>query len=200
VVRLVTLEKAAWGPAAEPLFLEFVNSLHWDDGIPMEELEDAAALAAWCAARELPAEGREGELGALRSLREHARAIVERLATGRPLVLADLQAIGQVLGGPTGRLSFMGGNSGQPSLCFEPEPGHDGGVAFRVALSLTQFLVAGEHGRLKLCANPGCGYAFLDFSTNRTRRWCDMSGCGNRQKVRSFRRRRTLGPVRRRRS
>jgi predicted RNA-binding Zn ribbon-like protein len=64
---------------------------------------------------------------------------------------------------------------------------------FRIALSLAMFLEAGDRHRLKLCANPGCGFAFLDTSTNNTRRWCFMRYCGNRVKARTFRQRRKAG-------
>lgn len=48
-------------------------------------------------------------------------------------------------------------------------------------------IIAGERdGRLALCASPTCGAAFFDTSQSRTRRWCDMNTCGNRQKKARF--------------
>lgn len=41
--------------------------------------------------------------------------------------------------------------------------------------------------RLRECASDTCGWLFLDLTKNRSRRWCAMSGCGNRAKVRRFR-------------
>jgi predicted RNA-binding Zn ribbon-like protein len=58
---------------------------------------------------------------------------------------------------------------------------------FQIALSLAVFLRSSQRQRLKLCANPGCGFAFVDTSMNATRRWCFMRYCGNRHKVRAFR-------------
>ncbi|WP_040702373.1 CGNR zinc finger domain-containing protein [Nocardiopsis ganjiahuensis] len=37
--------------------------------------------------------------------------------------------------------------------------------------------------RIRGCANPGCVLHFFDTSKNGTRRWCSMSGCGNRAKA-----------------
>jgi len=34
------------------------------------------------------------------------------------------------------------------------------------------------------CAADDCAWLFLDESRNRSRRWCDMKVCGNRQKAR----------------
>ena len=34
-----------------------------------------------------------------------------------------------------------------------------------------------------------CGWWFVDDTKNRSRRWCDMKICGNREKMRRFRKR-----------
>jgi predicted RNA-binding Zn ribbon-like protein len=44
-----------------------------------------------------------------------------------------------------------------------------------------------EWARLKVCASPDCRWAFFDATRNRSRRWCDMAGCGNRAKNRAWR-------------
>ncbi|WP_328713533.1 CGNR zinc finger domain-containing protein [Nocardia salmonicida] len=48
-------------------------------------------------------------------------------------------------------------------------------------------IIAGERdGRLALCASPTCRAVFFDTSQSRTRKWCDMNTCGNRQKKARF--------------
>ncbi|MFG2007327.1 CGNR zinc finger domain-containing protein [Spirillospora sp. NPDC048911] len=48
-------------------------------------------------------------------------------------------------------------------------------------------IIAGERdGRLALCASPTCQAVFFDTSQSRTRKWCDMNTCGNRQKKARF--------------
>ncbi|MEU6829415.1 CGNR zinc finger domain-containing protein [Nocardia beijingensis] len=48
-------------------------------------------------------------------------------------------------------------------------------------------IIAGERdGRLALCTSPTCRAAFFDTSRSRTRKWCDMNTCGNRQKKARF--------------
>ena len=56
-MRLVTLDAP---PAArgQPLFVEFVNTLHWYEGLPIELIGDPAAFAAWLAEHGLPARAR----------------------------------------------------------------------------------------------------------------------------------------------
>lgn len=43
--------------------------------------------------------------------------------------------------------------------------------------------------RLRQCESPVCTLYFIDISRKGDRRWCSMSGCGNRAKVDAFRRR-----------
>ncbi len=48
-------------------------------------------------------------------------------------------------------------------------------------------ILAGERdGKLALCASPSCQAAFFDTSQSRTRRWCDMGTCGNKEKKARF--------------
>jgi AcrR family transcriptional regulator len=49
----------------------------------------------------------------------------------------------------------------------------------------------GEWPRIKVCGSPDCRWAFVDGTRNRSRRWCDMAGCGNRAKNRAWRHRHT---------
>ena len=50
------------------------------------------------------------------------------------------------------------------------------------ALSALRLAADPPAGRLRLCAQ--CGWLFLDRSKNRSRMWCDMAVCGNREKAR----------------
>lgn len=43
--------------------------------------------------------------------------------------------------------------------------------------------------RFRMCANPDCKTVFYDRSKNHSAKWCSMSSCGNRNKVRAFRQR-----------
>ncbi|MFI6942371.1 CGNR zinc finger domain-containing protein [Streptomyces sp. NPDC050418] len=55
-------------------------------------------------------------------------------------------------------------------------------------------IIAGERdGRLALCASPTCRAAFFDTSRSRTRRWCEMNTCGNREKKARFQANRRTG-------
>lgn len=49
------------------------------------------------------------------------------------------------------------------------------------ALSALSLLAPEKAYRIRICDN--CGWLFLDRSRNGSRRWCDMTVCGNRQKA-----------------
>lgn len=60
-----------------------------------------------------------------------------------------------------------------------------------VYAAAARLTVLGEWGRVKVCPADGCRWAFHDRSRNRSRTWCSMRVCGNRQKARAFRQRST---------
>jgi predicted RNA-binding Zn ribbon-like protein len=63
-----------------------------------------------------------------------------------------------------------------------------GGLGTVVAAA-AQAMADGIWPRLKACRSDTCRWAFVDRARNHSRRWCSMRVCGNREKVRAFRRR-----------
>jgi predicted RNA-binding Zn ribbon-like protein len=53
-----------------------------------------------------------------------------------------------------------------------------------VAADALDLLTGPALPRLKACPARGCGWLFLDFSRNASRRWCSMESCGAREKTR----------------
>jgi len=66
-----------------------------------------------------------------------------------------------------------------------------GAAAFLVTLAREAVQLFGsEAARLvRQCQSPTCTIYFVDTSRRGDRRWCSMSACGNKAKVREFRRR-----------
>jgi predicted RNA-binding Zn ribbon-like protein len=60
--------------------------------------------------------------------------------------------------------------------------------AAEVVLAVAAAQAAGTWARLKACHH--CSWLFYDSSKNRSGRWCSMTACGGRQKMRAYRRRR----------
>ena len=63
-----------------------------------------------------------------------------------------------------------------------------------MARSAAELVLNESKGRIRRCANPACGLYFRDVSKSGTRRWCEMSVCGNRRKVAAFAKRRQAWP------
>lgn len=62
---------------------------------------------------------------------------------------------------------------------------------WRLALSAEDLLTSDRMEMVRSCASPDCRWLFLDTSKNHSRRWCEMSLCGNRMKARRFRQQQT---------
>ena len=62
-------------------------------------------------------------------------------------------------------------------------------MAVEAAMAFVDVVRAGELGRLRTCAYPGCGNVVVDLSKNRSKRFCDAA-CGNRAAVSAYRARR----------
>jgi predicted RNA-binding Zn ribbon-like protein len=60
-------------------------------------------------------------------------------------------------------------------------------MAAHFAMGLAWLVVAGEASRIRSCQAPDCRDAFVDFSRNRSRRYCDSRTCGNRLHVAAYR-------------
>jgi predicted RNA-binding Zn ribbon-like protein len=58
-----------------------------------------------------------------------------------------------------------------------------GWVLWPIAESAAELLTTAELKRVRTCAGAKCEWLFLDESRNHSRRWCDMSVCGNREKA-----------------
>jgi len=72
---------------------------------------------------------------------------------------------------------------------WDEGPGALDRVLWPVAQAAGELLTSGGLARLRQCGGEECGWMFLDTSRNRSRHWCDMKDCGNRAKVRRFRKR-----------
>lgn len=57
-------------------------------------------------------------------------------------------------------------------------------VLWPIAQSAAELLTSERVKKVRECDAPTCAWLFLDESRNHSRRWCDMSVCGNRQKAR----------------
>jgi predicted RNA-binding Zn ribbon-like protein len=167
--------------------IEFVNTVDVDAGV--ERLDTPASLAVWLGERGLLEESaRSGvtkrDLKHAIDLREALRAqmFAHNGGTANPEAAATLDEAAV-----RGRLGVRFG--GQDSVAILPEaPGVAGALAALLA-PVAAAIADGSWQRAKACREQGCQWAFYDRSRNRSGVWCEMAVCGNRTKVRAYRRR-----------
>ena len=56
-------------------------------------------------------------------------------------------------------------------------------IAWAASQAAADLLTSSELRQVRACEASDCEWLFLDHSRNRSRRWCDMKICGNRQKA-----------------
>jgi predicted RNA-binding Zn ribbon-like protein len=76
---------------------------------------------------------------------------------------------------------------------FDPSPYNFDAPLWPIARSAAELLASDRLHLVRACASKTCEWLFLDESKNHRRRWCDMTKCGNREKVRRFYTRRKKG-------
>ena len=60
-------------------------------------------------------------------------------------------------------------------------------VLWEIGRAAGRLVISPRLARVRACAASDCGWWFVDDTKNRSRRWCDMKICGNREKLRRFR-------------
>ncbi|MEV2243759.1 CGNR zinc finger domain-containing protein [Streptomyces sp. NPDC049970] len=166
------------------LATSFTGTLSERRGDPVERIPVPHRLVDWLAVNGLAVDScTTAQLDLARELREAihaaatAAAIQEALPASAVQVINDRSARGRAAAilTPEGRRRWRLGSASRVEDAL--------GVIAADAISV----IAGERdGRLALCASPTCRAAFFDTSQSRSRRWCDMNTCGNRQKKARF--------------
>ena len=167
------------------LVRDYVNTLDFETGIDTIATPDE--LAMWLSEQGLVddlVEPTEQEVENARAVREAIRELL--LANNG--VQSDTGAASRILE-DAGRKAHLGVRfeDGRPVL--GPEADGSRGAIGRIVAAVAELAPTDEWKRLKSCRDEHCRVAFYDKSRNRSRAWCSMEVCGNREKARSFRQR-----------
>jgi predicted RNA-binding Zn ribbon-like protein len=176
---------------AEELCLAFANTRFWRGSEPAatEQLTTAKALGEWLIANSaMPRNGRKGAPAdldvlfddALR-LREAIYRIFFAIGEGQPPPMRDLDIFNSALAATPRRLGISALGGTYAWIVTAPTASL-GGMLAPVIWSAADLLTHAAERRIRLCANDKCRWVFVDRSKGGTRRWCDMSSCGNRAK------------------
>lgn len=166
---------------------------------PKELLHDYSDLVAWATqagaidaptARLLVREAGRDPRGAARALararraREELFSLFGAVAEGRPAPADVLEALDPELSTALEARRLAWGRHGVAWEWREMEPLPLDRVLWAALLSAAELLTSGDVGRVRKCEGARCAWLFLDRSRNGSRRWCDMTICGNRAKAR----------------
>jgi predicted RNA-binding Zn ribbon-like protein len=162
------------------LVCDFVNTLDRESGI--DALADARGLGAWLRGRGLwGVRPTEADAAGARAVREALRDLLVAHNGGeidREGATATLDAAAQqaelAVRFDTGSVRLVAPAAGVGS----------------VLAAAGEAMADGSWQLLKACRSDSCRWAFVDRSRNRSRQWCSMEVCGNREKARRFRSRR----------
>ena len=176
--------------------LDFCNTLAgWDEPVPGDYLRTYDHLAVWAAGwglvddavvRELrdlaadrPAPAR-ATLEAARRFRESLYRVLTQPSSGEDL---DLVAEEARRAASAAELEIRDGRASWtlPASAGLRVP------LFAAACAGAELITSPDAGAVHRCPGDECGWLFVDTSRNGTRRWCSMSSCGAREKMRRYR-------------
>jgi predicted RNA-binding Zn ribbon-like protein len=165
------------------LVRDYVNTFDLETGIDTISTPDE--LATWFSEQGLVddlVEPTDEEVGDAAAVRE---AIRELLLVNNGAA-TDPGAASKTLE-DAGRKAHLGVRfeNGRPVLA--PEGDGARGAIGRIIATVAELAPTDDWKRLKACRDETCRVAFYDKSRNRSRAWCSMEVCGNREKARSFR-------------
>jgi predicted RNA-binding Zn ribbon-like protein len=184
------------------LCLDFANTLDYrPTRHPRELLPDYRRLVLWSVqsgtlseaealelmSRREPSPGEEAQaLARAHEVREAIYSVFVAAARGRQPEAGSVATLNQALHHALGRLEL------EPvtrpyGWRWRSRPLELGRPLWPVVRSAADLLTSADIARVRECDAANCGWLFLDKSKNRTRRWCAMKVCGNRDKARRYR-------------
>ncbi|MBM7436901.1 ABATE domain-containing protein [Streptomyces sp. HB132] len=166
------------------LATSFTATLTERRGNAVERIPTPHRLVDWLAVNGLAVDScTTAQLDLARDLRESIHVVATAAAIQDALPVSAVRVINAR--SAEGRAAAILTPEGEREWMLSSASGVEDALSVIAADAIS--VIAGERdGRLALCASPTCRAAFFDTSRSRTRKWCDMNTCGNRQKKARF--------------
>lgn len=168
---------------AEPICLEFVNTLRSRGTLDIETLRSTPDVVSWISAARVVQDLRRIEaedLTRVHDVREASYAVLRWVIDGVPLPAPDRTLINSTAAVPGPRLALVGS-------AVERSGNLPSELAY-LAVDLLELVDGPERQRLRWCADPECRQPFLDQSRTNNRRWC-AKPCRERASASNYRER-----------
>ncbi len=124
-------------------------------------------------------------LARARTLRDALYQLFATLAAGKAaprdalgVIQREFARLAPHVGLTTGATRFIWQWSGPPASLER--------LLWAVLHSALDLLTSGAYRHISVCESRTCRWLFLDTTRNHSRRWCDMTVCGNRAKARRY--------------
>lgn len=176
--------------------LDFVNSRRLQRGVLVDAFPDLTSALYWLRARDLlhldamqatcdaaaaQPERADKMLRRIRELRAAMRELVDFTVQRRAPAARQLAVVNRALRTPL--INQLTLSPDGVSLDHRHEGDPVEGAMARLAETLARVLTSDASGRLRVCIDKDCQFAFYDTSRTGRRKWCDMATCGNRAKA-----------------
>ncbi len=168
------------------LCLEFANTRYWrGQEEPTETMNTPEDLVAWTAANGGPRIARppaRREFDHAIEVRELIHRLFDQHAQQKSPTARDVEALNAALAEAPARTTLRR-ERGSYVWDVDMKSGTALALLAPVLWTAGDLLAGSRLDRVRRCANPECGWLFLDDSRAGRRRWCSMQSCGNRAKA-----------------
>lgn len=178
------------------LSLDFINTKIVMNGEPKDLLTDFHDFVSWSFKLDLLDETQarkmlmtfiedEKSFTEIISFRENLRGLIENLSRGEKAQTQQIKEINRILAMNSGHAEITKTDEGfekKLRLNFDKPLK----LLLPIAESAADLLCFGNLDYLRKCEGETCILYFYDTTKNHKRRWCSMSGCGNRAKAAAF--------------
>ena len=119
----------------------------------------------------------------IRAVREQIFVIFHAIAGSKAIPSGPLCLIDSALRACQAKRCLLT-RHGKVRWDWRPSAGCHDVLLYPILVAAADLLTTGPLNCVRYCADPTCGWLFLDRSNAGKRRWCTMADCGNRDKVR----------------
>jgi predicted RNA-binding Zn ribbon-like protein len=191
-----TLRRTVFDLDGGRLCLDFANTLSQRTGEHLVAYVDLLAFAqqsgvltqAKAERLQARAERRPHEatllMARVREVRAAVYALFSAVAAGREPAPADVETFNAALGSALSHARLATADDG---FVWEWAGGRAADLEaplWDIVRSAADLLTSPDVGKVRECGGVDCRWLFMDTSKNRSRQWCSMSSCGNREKAR----------------
>ncbi|WP_067532861.1 CGNR zinc finger domain-containing protein [Nocardia crassostreae] len=169
------------------LTLDFIGTVKGRRSYAADLLETPADLGSWTIAAGLLDREPDCDAATLKQgvrLREAVYRMALAAMGGPAVADADRALVNSLAHGPLPEITLRA-DGGVRRI------GDADSALAEIARSAVELFGGPDRDRIKECGRPECTRLYIDTSRGGSRRWCDMTVCGNRAKSAAFRARHT---------